>query len=84
MTDSVGTRVETILTEVLGKPIRREEVGSRRLRDLGLESLRMIRLLAELESKFGLRIRDDQVNGENFGTLDKLVRFLESQVEGAR
>lgn len=77
--DNIAERIEAIVGDVLGKPVRRAEVGSRRLRDLGLGSLRMIRLISDLEAAFQLRIQDEQVTGDNFGTLDRLITFVEDQ-----
>jgi acyl carrier protein len=75
----IASRVEELVGAVLGRSMREAEVATLRLRDLGLSSLRMIRLLADLEGAFGMRIRDEQVNGENFGTLQRLIRFVEQQ-----
>lgn len=78
--DNVAERVEEIVGDVLGRPVRRADVGERRLRDLGLGSLRMIRLISDLEASFALRIQDQHVTGENFGTLDRLITFVQDQV----
>ncbi len=75
----IGKGVEEVVSTVLGKPVDRASVGARELRDLGLGSLRMIQLLADLEESFSIKIRDEQVTGENFGTLERLVRFVETQ-----
>jgi dTDP-4-amino-4,6-dideoxygalactose transaminase/acyl carrier protein len=77
----VGRRVEEVVGKVLGRPLDRAEMGTRPLRDLGLGSLRMIQLLADLEETFAIKIGDAQVTGDNFGTLDRLVRFVEMQVK---
>ena len=75
----IASRVEEVVGAILGRSMREAGVATLRLRDLGLSSLRMIRLLADLEATFGIRIRDEQVNGENFGTLERLIRFVERQ-----
>jgi acyl carrier protein len=77
--EDLASRVEDVVGAVLGRSMREAGVATRRLRDLGLSSLRMIRLLADLEAAFGIRILDEQVNGENFGTLERLTRFVERQ-----
>lgn len=77
--EDLASRVEEVVGAVLGRSMQEPGVATKRLRDLGLSSLRMIRLLADLEAAFGIRILDDQVNGENFGTLERLVRFIERQ-----
>jgi acyl carrier protein len=81
-TEDVAAAVAEVVGAVLGRPMQDAAAATQRLRDLGLSSLRMIRLLADLEARFGIRISDDQVNGENFGTLQRLVRFVERQADG--
>jgi acyl carrier protein len=76
----VGRSVEEVVGNVLGRPAQRAKIGTKTLRDLGLGSLRMIQLLAEIEERFSIKIRDEQVTGENFGTMDRLIRFVEAQV----
>lgn len=76
--------VEEVVSGILSRPVDRAKVGTRDLRDLGLGSLRMIQLLAEIEERFSIKVRDDQVTGENFGTLERLVRFVESQAGAAK
>jgi dTDP-4-amino-4,6-dideoxygalactose transaminase/acyl carrier protein len=75
----IGRSVEEVVSSVLGRPVDRAKAGALDLRDLGLGSLRMIQLLSELEERFSIKVRDEQVTGENFGTLDRLVRFVEAQ-----
>lgn len=77
--EDLAQRVEEVVGAVLGRSMRDAETATQRLRDLGLTSLRMIRLLADLEVAFSIRIQDDQVNGENFGSLERLIRFVERQ-----
>jgi acyl carrier protein len=72
----VPERVERILSHLLARPVSRDEDGDRPLRELGLSSLRMIQLLGEIESVFGVRVLDAEVAAANFGTLDALVSFL--------
>lgn len=75
----IGRDVEKAVSTVLGRSVDRTEAGARDLRELGLGSLRMIQLLADIEERFSIKVRDDQVTGENFGTLDCLVRFVQAQ-----
>ena len=42
-----------------------------------LDSLGMLRLITFLEERFGLQIGDGDVGDENFGTLNRLVKFVE-------
>jgi acyl carrier protein len=74
-------QVEEVLSGVLGRPVDRANAGTQPLRDLGLGSLRMIQLLSALEEGFSIKVHDDDVTGENFGTLDGLVRYVGAQVE---
>lgn len=42
-----------------------------------LDSLGTLRLITFLEERFGLQIGDGDVGEENFGTLNRLVAFVE-------
>ncbi len=77
----VLARVERILSDPLARPITHSDHGSMPLRELGLSSLRMIQLLTDLESAFDIRIHDDEVAGEHFGTLDGLMEFVRQKLE---
>ena len=72
----VPERVERILSHLLARPISQADDGDSSLRELGLSSLRMIQLLGEIESAFGVRVLDAEVAAPNFRTLDALVSFL--------
>jgi acyl carrier protein len=44
-----------------------------------LDSLGMLRLITFLEERFGMTIGDGDVGEENFGTLNRLVNFVEKR-----
>lgn len=73
-------RVERLTGRVLKRTLSLGRDGSAPLRDLGLASLRMIQLIAELEQEFGFRIEDDEVDPENFETLQALCNFVERKL----
>jgi acyl carrier protein len=51
------------------------------LRDLGLDSLSMVDLLATLESSYGVRFRDDALTMETFRTPGTLWAALSGLLE---
>ncbi|MFC8451372.1 phosphopantetheine-binding protein [Kitasatospora sp. NPDC057223] len=51
------------------------------LRDLGLDSMGVVELLAALESTFAVRFRDDALNMENFAAPDVLRKTLVRMIE---
>ena len=51
------------------------------LRDLGLDSLAMVDLLAALEKGYDVRFRDDALKAETFRTADALWDVLSGMVE---
>jgi nodulation protein F len=51
------------------------------LRDLGLDSLATVDLLAALEKGYGVRFRDDALKAETFRTADALWGVLSGMVE---
>ncbi len=50
---------------------------------LQLDSLALIRLVAFLESDFGIRVEDEELIPENFETLRRLGELLESRSPAA-
>lgn len=48
-----------------------------------LDSLGTLRLITFLEERFGLQIGDGDVGEENFGTLARLVSFVDGRRAGA-
>lgn len=79
---TVEPKVRAILEQVLARELS-ASLDAAPLRELGLSSLRMIQLLSELESTFQIRIGDEEVDSEHFGSLDQLVRFIEAKVQGS-
>lgn len=77
---SIEAKVRSTLEQVLARDLGGAG-DEESLRELGLSSLRMIQLLGELELEFQIRILDDEVDGEHFGTLRQVVRFIESKVQ---
>lgn len=53
------------------------------LRDLGLDSLAMVDLLAALESSYGVRFRDSALTMETFRTPGTLWEALSGMLESA-
>jgi acyl carrier protein len=50
---------------------------------LGLDSLALMDLIAEIETTLGLRLQAAEISAENFGTPGRLRRFLASRMETA-
>lgn len=44
-----------------------------------VDSLGIMRLIAFLEEKFGVKVRDEDILPENFESIDNIARFLSSQ-----
>ena len=78
--ESVAARVGALVGEITARDVNVEVDGSRTLRDLGVSSLRMIELIGSLESTFGFRVGDDDIDEDNFGTLSGLALYVEGRV----
>ena len=46
---------------------------------LGLDSVALIELVAALEEGLGVTISEDDITPEHFGTVERLLRFLEAR-----
>nr|6M01_B Chain B, Putative ACP [Embleya scabrispora] len=57
--------------------------GGSELRDLGLDSMGTVELLAALEQAYGARFVDDALNMENFATPDALWATLSRMITSA-
>lgn len=69
-------RLLRIVGSLCARALDLDRDGARSLRELGIGSLRMIELIGDLEATFGLRIADEEIDEENFGTLAGLDRFV--------
>ncbi|MEZ4651402.1 MAG: acyl carrier protein [Candidatus Eisenbacteria bacterium] len=82
MTESTAKRVATIVGQITAQDPDPEADGGASLRDLGVSSLRMIELIGTLETSFSIRIDDDEIDEDNFGTLAGLIRYVEEKTAG--
>jgi acyl carrier protein len=74
-------RLRTILSEVSRSDLSRTGLDADLVRELGLDSLAALRLLAAVEKRFGVRFPDDRL--AEFRTLRQLVDFIaQYQPEG--
>jgi len=46
-----------------------------------IDSLGFVELISFLEQKYGIRIKDDELIPENFDSLQKITRFVESRIQ---
>ena len=46
---------------------------------LGLDSVALLELVGEIEEGLGVTIREDDITPEHFGTVERLLRFLEAR-----
>lgn len=77
--ESIAQRVAVLVGGLTARDLDPDVDGGSSLRDLGVSSLRMIELIGSLETGFGIRIEDAEIEEENFGTLSGLVRFVEGK-----
>ncbi|MRR05417.1 MAG: acyl carrier protein [Deltaproteobacteria bacterium] len=46
-----------------------------------IDSLKIIKLIEFMESKFGIKIVDEEIIPENFMSINSMVKFIERQLE---
>jgi acyl carrier protein len=73
----VEQRLRAILGEVSKQDLGRTGVDDDLVRELGLDSLAALRLLAAVEKRFGVRFPDDRLT--EFRTLRQLCDFISHQ-----
>lgn len=76
-----ANEVIRIVSEICARDLDPSRDASENLRDLGVSSLKMIQLIGDLEGRFDIRIRDDEIGEENFGSLGGLIRFVEGKAK---
>lgn len=76
MMNDLEQRIIECLQEVLGQ----ETIVERgtQLTEIGLDSLRFIRLVVELEEAFGIEISDDDIYLDKFGKVSDIVKLIGS------
>ena len=82
----VETIVRSILVDILAlapAQVARFDADTRLFGALPeLDSMAVAGLLAELEERLHLRIEDDEIGGDLFGTFGALLRYAESKTLG--
>lgn len=72
----IGSEVEGFIVEKItldGEGITRDEDL---LANDVLDSLAIVELVSFLETRFGIRVSDDDLTPENFQTIDEIVAFV--------
>lgn len=49
-----------------------------------IDSIGVLELLAFLEEQFGFRVEDEEIVPENFDSVERLVNYVESKLDGAK
>lgn len=58
-----------------------ESENLRLINDMGMDSLSILQLAAELEDYFKIKIDDEEIGkAENFGRVDSLIKFISLKV----
>lgn len=78
------TIVREFLTSELGKDLAQVGPDDSLLESGTLDSVGVMRLVAFLESRYGIRVEDDDLMPENFDTLGAITAFIERRRAGER
>lgn len=78
--ENVKEQVRAIVAEKLGVEIEMVVDSANFQGDLGADSLDIVELVMEFESKFGIEIPDDDA-GDNIVTVADAIRYIEKKVE---
>ncbi|MCX7805251.1 MAG: acyl carrier protein [Planctomycetota bacterium] len=76
--ESVEDRVRKVVCKLLKVPPEKVTAKASFVRDLGMESIQSVELIAALEEEFGCEIDEDEVaDNDTFG---KAVAYMEKKV----
>ncbi|HEX3043685.1 MAG TPA: phosphopantetheine-binding protein [Bacillota bacterium] len=79
--NDVEARVRKVFKEVLGNPVRLEELGSEQnLNDLGITSVNFIKIILVLEDEFNIQFEDEDLKFEELNTLQRVTAYVESKL----
>jgi acyl carrier protein len=81
---TVETTVREFLRNDLGKDVAGIGADDSLLESGALDSVAVMRLVAFLESTYGIAVTDDDLMPENFDTFAAIVEFIERRQAGTR
>lgn len=73
-----------ILDEILPEPLSRGFANDQPLVDAGLDSVGLLTLVSEIETRFGLTLEEGDLSEAHFGTLAGLMALLDARLAGGR
>ncbi|MER6347313.1 acyl carrier protein [Streptomyces sp. NPDC001595] len=77
----VTTAMETALTSVLDRPVTGLTGETRLFDDLHLDSTTMLEMLMELEDSLGLEVDPEELEADDFETVDTFTDFALTQLD---
>lgn len=77
--------IEQVVRELLKKHIKSnidfEEISSSEsLENAGMNSIDFIKVVADIEMEYEIIFPDEELNFENFNTIDNIVKFISLQL----
>ena len=80
MADEVADRVKKVVAGILKVPPKRVVPTAQFVRDLGMESIQSVELMAALEEEFDIEIDEDEV--ADVTTVQKSIDYCRKAVAG--
>ncbi|MFI2549163.1 acyl carrier protein [Streptomyces rochei] len=77
----VTAAMETALSKVLDRPVTELSGQTRLFDDLHLDSTTMLEMLMELEDSLGLEVDPEELEADDFETVDTFTDFALTQLE---
>ncbi|MBK0126163.1 acyl carrier protein [Pantoea sp. S61] len=74
--DQAKAALKEAIENVLGEKVEKFDRSSRLFDDLKMDSTTMLETLIELEDKFGLDVNPEELDIEDFLTVDSYVNFI--------
>lgn len=81
MEKSMEQVVRALLKKHIKSNIDFEEISSTEsLEDAGMNSIDFIKVVADIEMEYEIIFPDEELDFENFNTIDNIVKFINSQL----
>lgn len=74
MADDVTERVRKTISTILKVPVERVQPSANLIRDLGMESIKSVELIAALEEEFDIEIDEDNIG--DVVTVEKAIDYV--------
>lgn len=76
---STSAEVQEFIVQEIAPDIGPIDDGADLLADAGIDSMGIVQLISFLEERYGITVDDDDLDPENFRSVDSIVKFVDKK-----